>query len=180
MTGEELEPHPLWAWDQILDDCSYYELLGLLEISDDSTIKAAYHAFARSFHPDGFMGEPEALRAAASRVFERGSEAYRVLSNPKLRTLYDRALATGQLRLDATRAGEASDLPPGSLSLSALCRSPGAKLKAKAAEQSLEAGRLREAYQQLQLALAMEGDGAAPELLERLDAIDLMLFARGE
>jgi hypothetical protein len=87
------------------------------------------------------------------------------------------ALARGGLRL------QDSQRPPtnqaGVKSLEDLCRSMGAKLAARKAEQLIYRGQLLDAKTQLQLALHQDNDDNA-ELAERLDALDLVLFAKGE
>jgi DnaJ-class molecular chaperone len=69
-------------WTEVLDDSTYYEILGVLEIAGEASIKQAFHEFALAFHPDSHQGaDPETLRQV-QRVFQRGAEAYRVLSHP--------------------------------------------------------------------------------------------------
>ena len=89
----------LEAWVDVIEDSSYYEVLGVLDLADAAAIQAAFHEFALAFHPDGHEDGTEAERAAARYVFRRGAEAYRVLSDPDLRAKYDLALASGHLRL---------------------------------------------------------------------------------
>ncbi|MBX3181370.1 MAG: DnaJ domain-containing protein [Polyangiaceae bacterium] len=166
-------------WNEILDDASYYELLGVLEIADDAAIKAAFHEFALAFHPDRHGGASEQELALVRRVFRRGAEAYRVLMDPPLRSKYDLALARGHVRL---QDGELPQGPPLGMShittLEELCQRPAAKLHARRAEEHLTQGDLQAAKRELQLALYL--DGANPGLEERIDAIDLALFAMGD
>lgn len=165
-------------WDDLLDDSSYYEILGLLEIADDDAVRKAFRDFARAFHPDAHSTDPETERRLL-RIFQRGVEAYRVLAEPTLRAKYDLALAKGQLRLP----------PPGSLapapasergvkSLDELCVTAGGRLCATRADTLIGEGRLAEAKRELQMALEQEG-GQNPDLAERIDALDLALFAAG-
>jgi curved DNA-binding protein CbpA len=62
----------------------YYVLLGVERTADLETIKRAFRAHARALHPD-VSDAPEA--AERFRELER---AYRVLSAPSARLLYDR------------------------------------------------------------------------------------------
>ena len=176
-TAEDRER--LQAWVDVLDDSSYYELLGVLELADAAAIQVAFHDFALAFHPDGHQDGTEAERVAARYVFRRGAEAYRVLSDPELRAKYDLALASGHLRLidgePAHRVVTASTLR----SLEDLCESPAGKLLARRADEQINLGRLEEARHLLQDAMSME-EHKSPELLDRIDALALALFARGE
>ncbi|HXN07162.1 MAG TPA: DnaJ domain-containing protein [Nitrospiria bacterium] len=66
----------------------YYKLLGLKPTATLPEIKQAYHFFARQFHPD-FYHEKES-EEKAKRIFQDISEAYFILSDPKLRKEFDR------------------------------------------------------------------------------------------
>jgi curved DNA-binding protein CbpA len=167
----------IFEWDALIDQSSYYELLGLLEIADSSAIRQAFHDFAVAFHPDAFPDADEETADALRRVFQRGAEAYRVLSRPDSRADYDLALAKGQLRLDSTVAPPPLARPSDIRSLDELCRSPGARRFAKRAEDLISNGDLPAAKRELQMALREDGEN--PDLAERLDAIDLALFAMG-
>ncbi len=167
----------IMAWSEVIDDSTYYELLGILEIADEEAIKIAYREFARAFHPDTHPDADVEVSATLRRIFQRGVEAYRTLSDPALRAEYDLALARGVLRLKDSR------LPPaaqgGARSLEDLCETMSAKMAARRAEQLITAGELAEAKRQLQMAVYHEG-GHNERLVERLDALDLMLFAKGQ
>jgi curved DNA-binding protein CbpA len=167
----------IFEWDELLDQSTYYELLGLLEIADTEAVRRAFHEFAVAFHPDAFPEADEETSAALLRIFQRGAEAYRVLVRPDSRADYDLALAKGLLRLDSTieppPLGRVSDIR----SLDELCRSPAARRYAKRAEALISDGDLPAAKRELQMALREDGDN--PDLVERLDAIDLALFAMG-
>ncbi len=72
---------------------NHYLLLGLQTDADVGQIKHAYRRMAKRFHPDTNQGS-----AAAAELFRQLHEAYRVLTNPALRTLYDaKLLAAEQL-----------------------------------------------------------------------------------
>jgi curved DNA-binding protein CbpA len=167
----------IFEWDDLIDQSSYYEVLGLLEIADAGAIRKAFHEFAVAFHPDAFPEADDETADALRRVFQRGAEAYRVLSRPDSRADYDLALAKGQLRLDATIAPPPLARHSDIRSLDELCRSPGARRYAKKAEELISSGDLTAAKRELQMALREDGEN--PDLAERLDAIDLALFAMG-
>ncbi len=177
MPADEGEIERLREWAAALDDSNYYELLGVLEIADDDALKSAFHEFALAFHPDAHL-ELDAASAELSRqVYQRGAEGYRVLSHPELRSCYDLALATGQLRLGVRELPRRDAGGAAAESLVELCRTASATRYASRADQLISAGELRSAKRELMLALREDGDN--PELAERLDALDLALFAMG-
>lgn len=167
----------IFEWDALLDQSSYYEVLGVLEIADAAAIRQAFHEFAMTFHPDAFPEADQDTADALRRVFQHGAEAYRVLIRPESRSDYDLALAKGVLRLDGSIAPPPLGRPSDIRSLDELCRSAGARRFAKRAEELISSGNLAGAKRELQMALREDGDN--PELAERLDAIDLALFAMG-
>ena len=62
----------------------YYEVLGVEKNADDATLKKAYRALAKKYHPDMNPGDAE-----AEKKFKEASEAYAVLSDPEKRRQYD-------------------------------------------------------------------------------------------
>ncbi|HEX4335998.1 MAG TPA: J domain-containing protein [Polyangiaceae bacterium] len=176
-TAEDRER--LQAWVEVVDDSSYYELLGVLDLADGAAIQAAFHEFALAFHPDGHEDGTEAERTAARYVFRRGAEAYRVLSDPDLRGRYDLALASGHLRLIGGEPSHRVETKTNLRSLEDLCETPAAKLLARRADEQINLGKLEEARWMLQDAMKME-DHKSEELADRIDALALALFARGE
>lgn len=165
------------AWSETIEESNYYEILGVLEIADAGAIKDAYHEFARAFHPDGHPGVDAELGATLRRIFQRGVEAYRTLSDPGLRADYDMALARGALRLQDSKLPSAQ--LGGVKSLEDLCVTMSGRLAARKADKLISTGQLLEAKRQLQLAIRHE-DTTNEELAERLDALDLILFAQGD
>jgi|SRR5688572_19359807 len=161
----------LRAWEEVLDDSTYYELLGVLEIADADAIRSAFHEFALGFHPDAHPSLDERDRTRLVRVFQRGVEAYRVLADAEARARYDLALAKGELRLVR---GTSQRVATGARSIDDVCRSPGAKLHAQRAEALITQGQLREAVNELFRALRAE-DGPNPELVERIDAVTALI-----
>lgn len=86
--------------DEKLDRVDYYALLGVARDATPERIREGFHQFAVRFHPDQHIGD-ELGQSRAARIFKRGSEGYRVLLDPTLRTRYDAALARGEVRLSA-------------------------------------------------------------------------------
>jgi curved DNA-binding protein CbpA len=167
----------IFEWDALLDSSSYYEVLGVLEIADTAAIRKAFHEFAVAFHPDAFPEADDETADALRRVFQRGAEAYRVLVHAETRADYDLALAKGLLRLDASMPPPPLSRPSDIRSLDELCRTAGARRYAKRAEDLISAGDLSAAKRELQMAIREDGEN--PDLAERLDAIDLALYAMG-
>ncbi|XP_004646153.1 dnaJ homolog subfamily B member 8 [Octodon degus] len=66
---------------------NYYEVLGVQAGASADDIKKAYHKLALRWHPDKNPDNKE----EAEKKFKQVSEAYEVLSDPKKRSVYDRA-----------------------------------------------------------------------------------------
>ena len=71
---------------------SFYELLGISEEGSFDEIKKAYKQLARKYHPD--VSPPDRTEEYTRRFIEV-QEAYEILSDPRLRAIYDRDLARG-------------------------------------------------------------------------------------
>jgi len=171
---DELER--LREWADILDDSSYYEILDLLELADEEAIRASFKTFSLAFHPDMHLDAAPEYRELARRIFQRGAEAYRVLSDPELRSSYDLALAQGRLRLSAHPA---SPRAARVRALEDIARSPAAKLSALKAEREINHGDFEAARKLLKEALAQDGYENA-ELEERIEGLDVAIFAKGD
>jgi molecular chaperone DnaJ len=86
----------------------YYEVLGVTRGASDEEIKRAFRGLARRLHPDVAQGPTD-------EGFQAAMEAYRVLSHPKKRRLYDRLGLRS--RRPAATTGAASAVPPIELTL---------------------------------------------------------------
>lgn len=173
LTPEEIER--LKQWLAVARDASYYEILGVLEVADPGAIKDAYHQFALAFHPDNHPGAPPGARRVLGHLFQLGAEAYRVLSDPHLRSHYDRVIAEGVLRLPRDRARTR----PRPSDLEAVGRTPAARYLARRAGELLDAGRPIEARQALTEAWARD-DYDNPELEQRIESLDTALSVRDD
>lgn len=180
--SEQEEYQRLRQWSAVIEDSNYYEILGVLELADLAAIKSAFHVFALAFHPDSHVGAPQDVQATLQFIYQRGSEAYRVLSVTETRAEYDMALARGYIRLgpdaqptDFDSSGQSAEH---ARSLQDLCHTPAARLSARRAEQFISQGALEQAKRALIEALAHDGHDN-PELDERLEALEVAIFAMG-
>jgi curved DNA-binding protein CbpA len=67
----------------------HYEVLDIARLATNDEIKDAYHALARSFHPDRFHQSDPQLRSQVESAFARVAQAYEVLSDRARRAEYD-------------------------------------------------------------------------------------------
>jgi curved DNA-binding protein CbpA len=67
---------------------NFYAVLRVAPKASEAEIKTAFRNLAKTCHPDVRPGDPEAEKA-----FQEARRAYRFLSNPETRKVYDRFLA---------------------------------------------------------------------------------------
>jgi curved DNA-binding protein CbpA len=152
----------------IVDELDYYAILGVERAAPASSIRAAYHAAARRFHPDVHRELDAGTRAEAERIAKRITEAYAVLRDPRRRQLYDERLAESpeahRLRLVEAEfeAGRRS-------TEAAHGRTPNGRRYFTLARTELERGDVAAATRHLQMALTFEPDNESfRELLDRI------------
>jgi DnaJ-class molecular chaperone len=153
-------------WLRVLDELTYYVLLGAPSDVGPDDLKSAFHAFAETFHPDGHTGRPEDERDALGRIFRRGTEAYRVLADPQLRAGYDASLADGVAPAIASRRSSmppARERPAGPKRLEDTLRAPTARTFARRAEELAKSGDFKQAKIQLTMARHYEPNNEALE-----------------
>lgn len=158
----------LRQWLAALDSISYYELFRVERTVAHDDLRAAFHAFAESFHPDAHRWRHPNEQAAIGKIYRRGTEAWRVLSDPTLRARYDEAVANGILRpedLIVEKEGPRSLAAPasGPGRLIDKVRSPGARPFVLRAEELLKKGDPKQAKIQLVMALHMDKGNTALE-----------------
>ena len=85
---------------QALDRLDYYRLLGVKPTDSPKQVKRAFYAIAAKLHPDRNRDAEEKVHKALYDIFKRINEAYRVLSNPETRKMYNEILREGKVRLD--------------------------------------------------------------------------------
>ena len=61
-----------------------YKLLGVTKSADDKAIRSAYRKLAKKYHPDVNSSD------AGAEKFKEITAAYNLLSNPELKSQYDR------------------------------------------------------------------------------------------
>ena len=69
---------------------NYYVVLGITEDADADTIRSAFRALARHYHPD-------AGADSSTAEFQRAREAFETLGDPERRRLYDRQLRASRV-----------------------------------------------------------------------------------
>ena len=148
----------IFAWLNVLDQLTYYELFGIASEASTDEVREAFHEFCDAFHPDRHMGRSLDERQAIATIFKRGTEAYLVLSDRFLRGSYDTQLTIRPdgrpQRMSFTRLSRPP--PPssdgGALPLDEAARSASARPFARRAEELIRKGDLRQAKLQLVMA----------------------------
>jgi len=165
---------PVFAWLQVLDDLTYYELFAIDAGVDADDVRRAFHEFCDAFHPDRHVARSDDQREALSTIFKRGTEAYSVLSDERLRGRYDEQLVAGGAARPV-RISLAHSRPPPSQSgpqrLEDSAKSPAARPFARRAEELMGAGDFRQAKLQLVMANHMDpGNETLEAALRRVEA----------
>jgi curved DNA-binding protein CbpA len=119
---------------------THYEVLGIPASAPPRQIQSAFFLLSKRWHPDRLGSEAADVRESATRVFERISRAYQVLSDPAARALYDAEL----------RSGAKEDAGDG------LERALAADLAFQKAEALLARGKLEAAEQEVKRALELD------------------------
>ena len=90
---------------------SLYDVLGAAPDADQETLRRAFVAKARQFHPDRHVGAEAATRVQAEFRMREVTEAWAVLGDPNRRQHYD--LGLGDPIARGNRTGRADSTPPG-------------------------------------------------------------------
>ena len=183
-----MDADALRQWLATLDSISYYQLFNLAPDATYDDLRNGFHAFAESFHPDGHQWRHPNEQAAISYIFKRGTEAYRVLSDPQLRPRYDQALANGILRpeslivdAEGPRSMSGTARAPGigiGTRLSDKVRNPGARPFVLRVEELAKKGDPQQA--KLQLVMAMHMDRGNPALEAYGKELDELIKAKAD
>ncbi|BAD81150.1 DnaJ protein -like [Oryza sativa Japonica Group] len=87
----------------------HYQTLGLRQDATKAEVKAAFRRRALRDHPDRHAHSPDAAaRADAARRFRLASDAYRVLSDDRLRAEYDLRIRSSSFYSRASSSASAS------------------------------------------------------------------------
>jgi curved DNA-binding protein CbpA len=155
------------------DERDYYAILGVPPEATVDAIKAGFRAFARRFHPDRYAGDPERI-SQATRIYQRGTEAYRVLTNLEQRRQYDAQRSQGAARMDpelVRRSVRPSASPARVDSIA-----PRARPFAARAEQALHNGDFKQA--RLNYQIALQHDPTSEALHKKLADVEAQLKTR--
>ena len=144
---------------------SYYELLGLQNGAPHHELVKAFDKLSMHFHPDRYTQYQnrkwgKALYEKINAYYKLLTQAYGVVSDRRLRSLYEDALSGGELRLDPEETNIA-DRGPRSIAESATTNKGRRFLKM--AQTELAKGNQQAALRNLQFALSMEPDNRAIE-----------------
>jgi curved DNA-binding protein CbpA len=148
----------IFAWLNVLDQLTYYELFGIASEASADEVREAFHEFCNSFHPDRHIGRSLDERQAVATIFKRGTEAYLVLSDGSLRGHYDTQLTTRpdgrpQRMSFSPRSRPPPSIRPGAtVTLDEAVRTSAARPFALRAEELIRRGDLRQAKLQLVMA----------------------------
>jgi hypothetical protein len=150
----------IFAWLQVLDELTYYELFGIASEASPDEVRGAFHEFCDTFHPDRHVGRSLDERQAVSKIFKRGTEAHLVLTDVALRGHYDAQLAVRPSGLPqrmsfsplSRPARPASGHAPDPARLEEAVRTIAARPFARRAEELIRCGDFRHAKLQLVMA----------------------------
>ncbi len=101
----------LMATAASLSSSNHYVFLAIPQTADETTVRNAYVALARDYHPDRLGGtalaEDDETRAAVDKLFKRLGDANKTLGNAESRQRYDRELAA-LAKVAASSSGSSS------------------------------------------------------------------------
>lgn len=170
-TLAEAQSELLADWAQRLDSFTYYNILAVAPSATPDEVQNAFHAFCTRFHPDKHRGRAESERTTVARIFRRGAEAYRILSDPDSRARYDAGLGRGEARASMAVRGAVADprasVAPKAMRLEDTVRNPAARQFARRAEELARLGDRPQAKLQLSLAMNMDPKNEALEAFHR-------------
>lgn len=82
----------------------YYGIFGIEKWATMDKIKKAYYKVAKEFHPDKHFYLPsETLKNKLNMIFSQITDAYKILSDPKMRREYDRSLSNRPAKIESNK-----------------------------------------------------------------------------
>lgn len=154
---------------------SYYAILGVAPDAPHHEIVAAYDHLSLRYHPDRYAQHRNekwgnAVYEATNALFQVVTEAFSVVSDRRLKRVYDRGLPSGALRIDpALQAG--GDAGPDLLENHATTKQ--GKKFLRLAQRDIARSDWAAALQNLQFAASMEGD--SPAIAEKIAEVQAHL-----
>ncbi len=80
----------------------YYGIFGIEKWATMDKIKKAYYKVAKEFHPDKHFYLPsETLKNKLNMIFSQITDAYKILSDPKMRREYDHSLSIRPAKIES-------------------------------------------------------------------------------
>jgi curved DNA-binding protein CbpA len=84
-----------------IEAINHYDILGIEKQASNDIIKKAYYRSAKEFHPDKHFSLPsKELKDKLNTIFSKITEAYRILSDLRMRSDYDQRLSNGTARIE--------------------------------------------------------------------------------
>jgi DnaJ-class molecular chaperone len=168
----------IFAWLEVLDELTYYELFGIASEAGTDEVREAFHEFCDTFHPDRHIARAPDERRALSTIFKRGTEAYLVLTDGALRGHYDAQLSVRPSGRPQRMGFSPLSRPPliraaSATSLDEAARTSAARPFARRADELMREGDLRQA--KLQLLMANHRDPGNDVLEAALREVDAKL-----
>jgi hypothetical protein len=175
-----------------LRELSYYQLLAVRPDAPLGDLRRAFQQFALRYHPDQFMDEDDATRALATKIYQRGVEAYTVLRNEVTAKAYRENVKRGRLRLSPMQRSQAirdhtqrqsprpvskPAPPPDVDAFWRKMKTDDGRQVARRVEKLLAARRFREAYLQLGLLETIEPNNKA--VTTKADRLSRYMKKRG-
>lgn len=88
-----------------IEAINHYDILGIEKQASNDKIKKAYYRAAKEFHPDRHFSLPSIeMKNKLNTIFSKITEAYRILSDPLMRSKYDQQLSYGTARIEKSAA----------------------------------------------------------------------------
>lgn len=157
-------------------ELDYYAIMGIPQDAPHHMLVKAFDALSLRYHPDRynqFRSERwgEAIYQEANILYKMTTEAYGILSSRKMRTLYDKLLTEGTIRLSLEEANNLKNSGP--KSVEELGTSQASRKFLKLAQTDIATMSWDRALQNLRFALSMEPSNQ--NILDKITEIEAKL-----